>query len=94
MDAEFLKLVRCPITLTKLSPADERLLAAVNRKIDAGQLSNRIGQAVTEPLQAGLVNEDASWLMAVIDGIAVLVADQAIDLSQVDDIPTREEGEP
>ena len=56
MDAEFLKLVRCPITLTKLSPADERLLAAVNRKIDAGQLSNRIGQAVTEPLQAGLVN--------------------------------------
>lgn len=92
MDAEFLKLIRCPLTQTSLRPASEELLSAVNRQIQSGTLTNRLGQAVESPLEEGLVNADEHWLLPVRQGIAILVADQAIELSQISNL-SQAEGE-
>ncbi|MDB2687595.1 hypothetical protein N9Y42_10325 [Mariniblastus sp.] len=61
------------------------MVAALNKQIEAGTLTNRLGQTVEQPLESGLVNEDESLLYAVRGEIMVLVADQAIELQQTSD---------
>ena len=60
--------------------ADAGLVNSLNQRIEAGTLTNRIGQAVDKPFESGLVNEDQTLLFAVRGEIMVLVADQAIEL--------------
>ena len=83
MKTEVLSLLRCPVTETSLSIADADLVDSLNQRIEAGTLTNRLGQAVEKPFESGLVNEDASLLFAVRGEIMVLVADQAIELQNL-----------
>ena len=53
---EFLKMLRCPVTLEPLALADAVLLAQLNESIAAGSLKNRAGDLVEEPLEGGLVD--------------------------------------
>ena len=55
----------------------------MNQQIEAGSLVNRIGQTVNEKLDGGFVNEGQTLLLPVRDGIVILIADQAIGLSEV-----------
>ena len=81
---EFLRLIRCPISRTALTLADEALLARINDGVAAGRIANRIGEPLSRPLDGGLVNEDRSWLFPIYDGIPTLMADAAIALDQLD----------
>ena len=85
MKTEVLSLLRCPVSGSSLAIADEGMVAALNKQIEAGTLTNRLGQTVEQPLESGLVNEDESLLYAVRGEIMVLVADQAIELLQTSD---------
>ncbi|MEL7497387.1 MAG: hypothetical protein AAFN77_07225 [Planctomycetota bacterium] len=82
MDPELLKIVRCPVTKSTLSFAEESLIEQLNLQIKGGELFNRAGQAVENSISAGLVNEDGTLLLPIRNGIAIMVADQAIVIQQ------------
>ena len=55
IDAELLKLLRCPETRQPLTPDAAGLLARLSGRIATGKLRNCGGQALQEKLPAGLV---------------------------------------
>ena len=77
---EILKLLRCPVTKTPLKLADDSTVDQLNLAIEAGTLVDRIGNSVSEKINSGLVNQDQSLLLPIRGDIAILVADQAIEL--------------
>ena len=78
----FTQLIRCPHTKSALTQAEDSLISELNAKISSGNLVNQIGQAVSEKLESGFVNEDQSLILPVRGGIIILIADQAIPLKQ------------
>ena len=54
------------------------LIARLNEAIAAGELRNQGGQPVDNPLDGGLIREDSTLLYPIVDGIPVLLVDEAI----------------
>jgi uncharacterized protein YbaR (Trm112 family) len=80
---ELLAILRCPENRTVLHRADETQVAQLNRKIAAGELKNRGGQAVEGALDGGLIRLDGAMLYPIVDGIPKLLVDEAIPLGQL-----------
>jgi uncharacterized protein YbaR (Trm112 family) len=80
IDPELLEVLVCPETHQPVKPADEALLGEVNGRIKAGTLKNHSGEAVGEPIQAGLVREDGKCLYLIEDDIPNMLIDERIDL--------------
>jgi len=87
LDEDSVRRLRCPITLGKLTPADDALLFRVNRLIDSGAVSTRGGQPQLQRLRQALVTDDGRRLYPIEDGIVCLLADGAIELDFVRDAP-------
>lgn len=81
IDAQFVSLLRCPETKQPVSLADAALLARLNEQISRGDLSDRAGEAVSEPLDQGLVREDGQVLYPVRDEIPEMLIGSGISLS-------------
>lgn len=77
VDAELLAILVCPEDKTPVTQADAATLAALNARIAAGQVNNRGGHAVTEPVTEGLVRADGKYLYPVRDDIPVMLIDEA-----------------
>jgi uncharacterized protein YbaR (Trm112 family) len=56
------------------------LLEQLNNRIRQGQLINRRGIAVTEPIDGGLVRQDRQYLYPIRDDIPIMLIDEAIPL--------------
>jgi len=82
-DKELLDILVAPDDKTPLQVADEALLKRLNDAIAAGVVENRTGRPVEEPVTAGLVRQDGTLLYPVLDGIPVMLNDEAIGLEQV-----------
>ena len=80
VDRELLEILVCPETRQPVRLASSDQLDAVNRRIRAGELRNRGGDPVKEPIQEGLVREDGKVLYPVDDGIPVMLVEQSIPL--------------
>ncbi len=78
-----MEILRCPVTHSPLTPADKTLLASVNQRIAAGELQTRAGTTVSDPVEAGLVNQSQSLLYPIIDQIPNLIPDDAIVIGEV-----------
>ena len=78
-----LTILVCPMDRSPLSPADEQLVARLNRAIAAGRISNHAGQPVNQPIEGGLVRADRLFLYQILDDIPILLADEAILLKEV-----------
>ena len=89
IDKDLLDLLVCPEDRTPLHLADAQLVDKLNGAIAAGELKNRVGEPVTEPIEGGLVRKDETLLYPVRDGIPMLLVDEAIPLHGVrqDDSP-------
>ena len=81
MDAALLTILCCPETHQGLRPADNALLETLNRKIAVGQLRNRAGATVTEPLDGGLVRADGKVFYPIRRNLPLLLIDEAIELA-------------
>jgi len=85
MDPKLLDMLVCPENHRPLRMADEGLVARLNRAIAAGAVCRRAGQAVTEPVEGGLVREDGHLLYPIRDGIPLMLVDEAILLEEIPD---------
>ena len=79
---ELLDILACPETKQPLTLAEPSLLAHLNDRIRQGQLSNRRGTAVTEPIDGGLVRQDGRYLYPIRDDIPIMLIDEAIPLAE------------
>lgn len=78
VEKELLELIACPETHQPLREAAPALLARLNARIERGELKNRAGTALRVPLAEGLVREDGRILYPVLDGIPMLLIEEAI----------------
>ncbi len=85
IDQELLEILACPEDKTPLRLADESTLAKLNETIAAGTLTNRGGNVVDEPIEAGLIREDGRYLYAIRDDIPIMLIDEAIPLSSAEE---------
>ena len=83
LDTELIEILACPETKQPVRLAEPELVERVNRAIAAGTLENREGQAVTEPIEAGLVREDGQYLYPVRDDIPVMLIGEGIDVGTI-----------
>jgi uncharacterized protein YbaR (Trm112 family) len=77
---DLLKILCCPENHQELRAAEPVLVEQLNRKIASGEIRNRAGQPVKEPLEAGLVRGDGKFLYPIRRGIPVMLVDEAIPL--------------
>ncbi len=84
MEKRLLNILRCPVTHKGLSVAKRDLLGRVNAAIEAGEVQNRDGRAVSTMLDEALVTDDAKLLYPVVKGIPVLLEGESIQLVELD----------
>lgn len=80
VDKELLELIVCPQSHQALREAPGELLARVNERIARGELANQGGTRLQVPLQEALVRVDGNVLYPVLDGIPMLIAEEAIQV--------------
>ncbi|NUQ64246.1 MAG: hypothetical protein HUU20_17390 [Pirellulales bacterium] len=83
IEKELLEILVCPKSHEPLSVAEESLITTLNKKAAAKTLKNMAGQTVEASLEGGLVCEKERLLYPIIDGIPVMLVDEAIPLAQV-----------
>jgi uncharacterized protein YbaR (Trm112 family) len=83
MDKRLLAILHCPVTHKGLAMAKPATLNSVNAAIAAGELSNRDGNTLLEPLGDALLTNDGKVLYPVADGIPVLLEGESINMEQL-----------
>lgn len=81
--ANFLQLMRCPVTGQMVHVAAEEIVDKVNAAIRAGKLMNKIGEIVDDTIDEALVNADQTLLFPIRNEIVTMVADDLIALDQL-----------
>jgi uncharacterized protein YbaR (Trm112 family) len=74
---------RLPLDHTLLRIADDQMIARINRAITAGRIANRAGRRLERPIDGGLLDANKTALYPILDSIPVLLADEAIPLTQI-----------
>jgi uncharacterized protein YbaR (Trm112 family) len=74
---ELLEILVCPESKQPVASAPDDLLTEINRRISAGELRNRGGDPVTNPVGEGLLRQDGRILYVVDDGIPVMLIEEA-----------------
>ena len=77
-----LEILACPETKQPLTLAEASILTALNNRIRQGDLTNRGGGSVTEPIEGGLIREDHRYLYPIRDEIPIMLIDEAIPLPE------------
>ncbi len=80
-----LDIVCCPVTHAPLSLMKTADLERLNHTIGEGRIRRRDDSQVEEPLEQALITRDGKLAYPIRDGIAVLLEDQGILLSQITD---------
>jgi len=81
INKDLLEILACPETKQPLTFATSALLERLNNRIRQGQLTNRRGTSVTEPIDGGLVRQDGQYLYPIRDDIPIMLIDEAIPLA-------------
>jgi uncharacterized protein len=78
INEQLLKMIVCPVNHQPLRIADREFIDKVNRAVSAGQVKDKAGRPITEPIQEGLIRQDGQVLYQIRDNIPVLLADEGI----------------
>lgn len=63
--------------------ASQAVLDTLRGRARHGKLSTVLGRTISIVPSQGLVSHDGRWFYAIMDGIACLMADEAIDMGSV-----------
>ncbi len=77
--------LRCPESKQSLSLADEETMRRLNQTIAAGGVNNVAGNAIVDPIEAGLIREDRQRLYPITDGFPIMLIDESVELGQLDE---------
>jgi uncharacterized protein YbaR (Trm112 family) len=80
---EVLATLCCPEDRSALSLASELLITEINTIIRRGRLRNQAGQVVEHRIEGGLTRAGGDLMYPILQGIPVLVRDEAIPLAQL-----------
>lgn len=80
---ELLEILVCPETHQPVELAPEETVERLNRLREEGRLRNRGGGEPDQPLQGALIREDRAVAYPIIDGIPVMLIEEALPLDQV-----------
>ncbi|MFZ1932316.1 MAG: Trm112 family protein [Thermoguttaceae bacterium] len=83
IDKELLAVLVCPTDHSPLSVAHDQLITRVNRAIVAGRVKNRGGRSVEQTIDGGLIRADNTLIYPILDGIPLLLPDEAISLAEI-----------
>ncbi len=83
VDPELLEILVCPETHQPVRLAGAELLDRLNQAIRSGDVTNRGGDEVTDPVEEGLVREDDKILYPVREEIPIMLIDEAIELDKL-----------
>lgn len=89
MDRKLLDILCCPSSHQPLALLDARGLDALNHAIAGGKVSRADETRQEGPLREALITRDHKTIYRIDDGIPVLLAEEAIATSQVEDFPSR-----
>lgn len=87
MDRKLLDILCCPISKQPLAMVNSAELSALNAAIGAGKLLRNDETAQTQILKQALITRDHKMIYRIEDDIPVLLADEGIATSQIDDFP-------
>lgn len=79
-----LAILRCPNDNSQLTRADTAQVAELNAAIAASRLLDRSGKPVERAISGGLVRARRDLLYPIVDGIPVMLFDEAIPLEQLE----------
>jgi uncharacterized protein YbaR (Trm112 family) len=80
---EVLAILCCPEDHSALTPAAESIVRDINNAIRRGQLRNRAGRLIERTLDGALAKPRGDVVYPIIDGIPILVREEAIPLNQL-----------
>jgi uncharacterized protein len=83
INPQLLDILRCPQDHSELSLADAKLIGQVNERITMGTMMTLGGQPLKKPIDGGLVRAAGDLMYPIVGGIPVMLADEAIDVSQL-----------
>lgn len=84
IDKRLLEILCCPSTRQPVLPLSAAQLAAFNSALADGRLRHADGSELPGPLKEGLITRDGKTVYRVDDGIPVMLAEQAVDVSALD----------
>jgi len=82
IDRNLLDILACPENKTPVKLADQSLIDTINSAIEKGEVKNRGGQKIEQPIEGGLVREDRVFLYPIQDAIPVMLIDEAIPIEK------------
>ena len=77
---ELLAILVCPESKLSLSIASDAVLTKLNKQIENGSAKSKTGLPVTRIITAGLLREDSKVLYPIVDGIPLMLIEEAIVL--------------
>ncbi len=83
MDKRLLTILRCPVSHKGLSILKKDTLEQINAAIQQGELKNREGELLAEPLAEALITDDGKRVYPIDDGIPVLLEGESISMEQL-----------
>jgi len=81
VDKELLELIVCPETHQTLREASREQLDSLNARLARGELKSRGGTLLQVPLVEALVRADGKVLYPVLDGIPMLLVEEAVSIT-------------
>ena len=75
---DLLSILCCPETKEELSLLSVEAVNGLNQRISKGELKNRGGQIITDPLDGGLLRRDQQIVYAIRDQIPIMLIEEGI----------------
>ena len=82
IDRDLLNILACPENKTPVKLANQPLIDTINSAIAKGEVKNRGGKKVEQPIDGGLVREDRVFLYPIQDAIPIMLIDEAIPIEK------------